>query len=87
MLDAFSHLKPIIALKTPLSEYYFNKMGDIGYLCQSYDDVKNAVLDVLETKPIGRYGCQQDNILARRDQFSPAGIAPELRVLLRQNVY
>jgi hypothetical protein len=84
MLDAFSHLKPIIALKTPLSEYYFNKMGDIGYLCQSYDDVKNAVLDVLETKPIGRYACQQDNILARRDQFSPAGIAPELRVLLRQ---
>jgi len=87
MLDAFSHLKPIIALKTPLSEYYFNKMGDIGYLCQSYDDVKSAVLDVLETKPIGRYGCQQDNILARRDQFSPAGIAPELHVLLRQKVY
>lgn len=86
ILDAFSYLKPIIALKTPLSEYYFNKMGDIGYLCESYGDVKNAVLEVLETKPIGRYRVQQDNILAKRGQFSPAGVAPEFRVVLRQKV-
>jgi hypothetical protein len=87
ILDAFSYLKPIIALKTPLSEYYFNKMGDVGYLCESYSDVKNAVLEVLETKPIGRYRVQQDNILAKRGQFSPAGIAPELRVLAGQTVH
>jgi hypothetical protein len=86
MLDAFSYLKPIIALKTPLSEYYFNKMGDVGYLCQSYNDVKSIVLEVLETKPMGRYRVQQDNMLAKRGQFAPAGIAPELRVLLRQKV-
>lgn len=84
ILDAFSYLKPMIALKTPLSEYYFNKMGDVGYLCESYGDVKNAVLEVLETKPIDRYRVQQDNILARRGQFSPTGIAPKLRVLLQQ---
>jgi hypothetical protein len=86
ILDAFSYLKPIIALKTPLSEYYFNKMGDVGYLCESYSDMKNTVLEVLETQPIDRYRVQQDNILAKRDQFSPAGIAPEFRVLLQQKV-
>jgi hypothetical protein len=84
MLDAFSYLKPIIALKTPLSEYYFNKMGDIGYLCQSYNDAKGAVMEILETKPVDRYRAQQENILKQRDQFSPAGIAPKLRVLLRE---
>jgi hypothetical protein len=84
MLDAFSHLKPIIALKTPLSEYYFNKMGDIGYLCQSYNDAKGAVMEILEKKPLDRYRAQQENILKQRDQFSPAGIAPKLRVLLRE---
>jgi hypothetical protein len=84
MLDAFSHLKPIIALKTPLSEYYFNKMGDIGYLCQSYNDAKGAVMEVLEKKPLDRYRAQQENILKQRDQFSPAGIAPKLRLLLRE---
>ena len=87
ILDAFSYLKPIIALKTPLSEYYFNKMGDVGYLCESYSDVKKAVLEVLETKPIGRYRVQQDNILAKRGQFSPAGIAPKFRVLLQQKAH
>jgi len=84
MLDAFSHLKPIIALKTPLSEYYFNKMGDIGYLCQSYNDAKGSVMEILEKKPLDRYRAQQENILKQRDQFSPAGIAPKLRVLLRE---
>ena len=84
MLDAFSHLKPIIALKTPLSEYYFNKMGDIGYLCQSYNDAIGAVMEILETRPLDRYHAQQENILKKRDQFSPAGIAPKLRVLLRE---
>jgi hypothetical protein len=84
ILDAFSYLKPIIALKTPLSEYYFNKMGDVGYLCQSYDDAKDAVIEILETKPLDRYRAQQENILKKRDQFSPAGIAPKLRVLLRE---
>jgi hypothetical protein len=84
MLDAFSHLKPIIALKTPLSEYYFNKMGDVGYLCQSYNDAKGVVMEILETKPLDRYRAQQENILKQRDQFSPAGIAPKLRLLLRE---
>lgn len=84
IMDALSHLKPIIALKTPLSEYYFNKMGDVGYLCDSYRDVKSAVLEILETKPTGRYRVQQNNMLAGRDQFSPAGIAPKFRLLLEQ---
>lgn len=84
MLDAFSHLKPVIALKTPLSEYYFNKMGDIGYLCQNYRDAKDIVMEILETKPVHRYRAQQENILKQRDQFSPAGIAPKLRALLRE---
>jgi hypothetical protein len=59
-------------------------MGDVGYLCESYGDVKRAVMAILETKPVGRYRVQQDNILKKRGQFSPAGIAQELRILLRQ---
>ena len=50
ILDAFSFLKPIIALKSPLSEYYFKKMGDIGYLCENYNAVRDTVLDILEDK-------------------------------------
>jgi hypothetical protein len=82
ILDAFSFLKPIIALKSPLSEYYFKKMGDIGYLCENRNAMKDAVLDILETMPTDRYRQQQENILTQRVQFSPAGLSLKFRSLL-----
>ena len=89
ILDAFSFLKPIIALKSPLSEYYFKKMGDIGYLCENRNAMKDTVLDILETMPTDRYRQQQENILTQRVQFSPAGLSLKFRNLLQaspQNV-
>jgi hypothetical protein len=83
MLDAFLFLKPIIALKSPLSEYYFKKMGDIGYLCENYAAVRDTVFDILETRPADRYRQQQENILAQRAQFSPAGVSAKFRSLLQ----
>src|SRR5665647_288103 len=81
ILDAFSFLKPIIALKSPLSEYYFKKMGDIGYLCENRNAIKDTFLDILETRPIDRYRQQQENIRAQRVQFSPADLSPKFRSL------
>ena len=75
ILDAFSFIKPIIALKSPLSEYYFKKMGDIGYLCENYDAMRDTVLDILDRRPTDRYRQQQENILTQRVQFSPAGVS------------
>ena len=83
ILDAFSFLKPIIALKGPLSEYYFKKMGDIGYLCENRNAMPDTVLDILETMPTGRYRQQQANILKQRGQFSPAGVSLKFRNLLQ----
>jgi len=82
ILDAFSFLKPIIALKSPLSEYYFKKMGDVGYLCENYNAMRETVLEILETMPIDCYRQQQENILAQRVQFSPAGVSAKFRSLL-----
>ena len=86
ILDAFSFLKPIIALKSPLSEYYFKKMGDIGYLCENYKAMRDTVLDILEIMPIDRYRQQQENILTQRVQFSPAGVSAQFRSMLGANV-
>jgi hypothetical protein len=85
ILDAFSFLKPIIALKSPLSEYYFKKMGDVGYLCENYNAMRDTVLDILETMPIDRYRQQQENIRTQRVQFSPAGVSVKFRSLLGPN--
>lgn len=83
ILDAFSFLKPIIALKSPLSEYYFRKMGDIGYLCENYNTARDTVLDILNTRPTDRYRQQQENILTQRVQFSPSGVSMKFRNLLQ----
>lgn len=71
IIDAFLYLKPIVALKSQLTEYYFNKISDIGCLCEGYDEVKNTVLDILNEKPFDRYVAQQKNMLVQRALFSP----------------
>lgn len=70
LFDAFSYLKPVIALRNPFFEYYFNKMGDIGYLCDNYEEIKELVLNILNNKSKERYRVQQGNILKNRDYLS-----------------
>jgi hypothetical protein len=71
LMDAFSYVKPIIALKQPLFNYYFKTMGDIGFLCESYEEIEAQILDILMRKPTERYLTQQRAILEGREQFSP----------------
>jgi hypothetical protein len=81
LMDAFSYLRPIIALKQPLFEYYFKAMGDIGYLCESYEEIKEQILSILANKPDERYMVQQCNILNGREQFSPMAVSSQLATL------
>jgi len=81
LMDAFSYVRPIIALKQPLFEYYFKTMGDIGYLCESYDEIKERILSILANKPNERYRVQQCNILNGREQFSPIVVSSQLATL------
>jgi hypothetical protein len=81
LMDAFSYLRPIIALKQPLFEYYFKTMGDIGYLCESYGEIKEQILSILTNKPDERYRAQQCNILNGREQFSPLVVSSQLATL------
>jgi hypothetical protein len=81
LMDAFSYLRPILALKQPLFEYYFKTMGDIGYLCESYGDVKERIFNILANKPIEHYRAQQRNILNGREQFSPKAVSSQLATL------
>lgn len=70
LFDAFSHLKPVIALKNPFFLHYFNLMGDIGYLCDDYGEMKSTMLRVLEDKPVEQYMRQRENLLNGREKLS-----------------
>ncbi|MFA5973319.1 MAG: hypothetical protein WC780_13295 [Lentimicrobiaceae bacterium] len=64
--DALAYIKPIIAIKTPFFEYYFNIMGDIGYLCEDYNDMKTLIIDLIINKPTIKYAEQCNNIIKGR---------------------
>lgn len=81
-LDALSHVKPGIYLRTPYVEHYFSRLGDIGYLCGSYEEMRDLVLRLARDFPFKRYQEQCANILAGRQLFDPAVLAPQLRSLL-----
>jgi hypothetical protein len=64
--DAIAFIKPIIALRTPFFEYYFNKLGDIGYLCENYKEIEDLIIELNQHKISNRYKQQCKNIQEKR---------------------
>jgi hypothetical protein len=83
LFDAFSHVKPLIALSTPLFEYYVRRFGDIGYLCRDLDQMRDKILEILETLPVDDYNRQRQNILRGRKSMSKAELGRQLADALR----
>ena len=79
LFDAFSYLKPVIALRSPFFSSYFDRMGNIGYLCDHYDDLKQRVLDLLNNPPTVEYSLQRRTLLAGREQLQVPVLAATLR--------
>ena len=81
LFDAFSYVTPIIALKNPFFEYYFRTMGDIGYLCDSYDQAKTIIINILNNKMSDQYRLQQQNILKAREKINIHKIAQSVATM------
>jgi hypothetical protein len=45
--DAIKYNKPIISLRNPFFEYYFEKLGNIGYLCNSIEEMNDLINQLL----------------------------------------
>lgn len=79
LLDSFSYLKPIIALKNPCMSYYFRRMGNIGYLCDDYQQLKQVVLRLLDNPPREEYLAQVRALKAGRETMTTPATAAMLR--------
>lgn len=77
-LDALSRGIPVIAMRTPLFSYYFERLGDIGYLCDSIDGFTNCIRALAVQHPSDRYDRQRKTILNGRDIFAPASVGKQL---------
>lgn len=41
--DAIKYRKPIISLRNPFFDYYFRRLGNIGYLCDSVEEMSSII--------------------------------------------
>jgi hypothetical protein len=78
LFDAFSYLKPIIAIKSPFISNYFERMGNIGYLCEDYEELKSTVLRILNEPPVDEYRLQRRNLSLGRQALQIPMLAARL---------
>lgn len=45
-IDAIVNLKPIICIESWMAQYFFDKYGDIWFMCKNSDDLINRVLSI-----------------------------------------
>jgi hypothetical protein len=84
LLAVLSHLKPVIAFRTRYFEYVFDKMGDIGYLCNDTNDMINIVKNIIQKRDMDHYRKQQEAILRGMKHFAPEQLAPKMREILEK---
>ncbi len=78
-LDSLYFAKPGIYLRNPYIEHYFERMGDIGYLADSYEELRDLILHLCREFPEERYRRQCANILREREALSPASLGAKFR--------
>jgi glycosyltransferase involved in cell wall biosynthesis len=82
LLEALAHLKPVVALHNPYFDYVFDKMGDVGYLCDTVDEMAAVVKKIVLTGDTTRYNAQRQNIMNGMRLFSTEYLADNMREIL-----
>jgi hypothetical protein len=77
--DSIKYLKPIIAIKNSYLEYYFDKLGNIGYLCESIDDMAELIRSIIEGEKKQEYFEQLENLKKAQDQLSNENISKDFK--------
>lgn len=85
LFDAINFEKPIIALKNDFFKYYFEKMGNIGYLCDDIEEMKTVVMSLIKKKNINEYELQVMNLKRAKKALSISTIKNELKNQLNFN--
>lgn len=80
-LDALTLLKPIIALRSSFFDVFFEQLGDVGYLCDSPEDMSALIAELIRNPPRERYRLQVENLRKARAFFEPGVVAHEIKLL------
>ena len=84
--DFLAKNKPIICLRHPIFEYMFKKAGNIGYVCDSLEDIKHLITKI--TNPdynlFDTYSEQINNVKKYKSNFNIKNVAKDLENQLKQ---
>lgn len=78
-LDALSMGIPVIALRNPMFDFVFQKMGNVGYLNNSKEEIIDTILSLQKRKPIEEYKINRENIYQKRTLFSIENFSKTLK--------
>jgi hypothetical protein len=76
--DAVNFEKPILAIKNDFFCYYFNKLGNIGYLFDSEIELSLKIKDILTNFPAKEYTNQVANLKKAKQYLSLSSISESL---------
>jgi hypothetical protein len=82
-LDALDYAKPLIYLANPYIDAYAEKMGDIGYRCETLTEIQTVIMELARSFPMIRYREQQNTIFHGRELFDSASLAPALKDIMQ----
>ncbi len=83
-IDSLSYAIPYIALRNSYLDYYFQVLGDVGYLCDNVHDMCACIRRILTEPPNERYTQQQANSAKGRSIFAPQQVAVKLKKILSE---
>ncbi len=78
-LEALFYGKPGIYLRSPFISECFNAMGDIGYLCNTPEEMIETIRGLIADFPLERYRRQVDNIVEGRKMYEPLSVGARIR--------
>lgn len=86
LFDALQFEKPIIAIRNDFINHYFQRFGNIGYLCNDLKEVETVIGYISRTKPITEYKDQVRNLKHAKQELSIKNISNSLRDSLAKEV-
>ncbi len=82
LIDAITWLKPVIATKLPFVEDLFARHGDIGFACDTIDDMRAVLDEAVERPDPARYERQIESLRRARETREPEALARVYRAIL-----
>ena len=77
--DAVKYEKPIISLKNKFFEEYFLRYGDIGYMCDSLDEINKCIAQIITGDEKDRYIRQCKKLKKMKKDLSLKNIGERLK--------